>query len=229
MKKIYRRVISIVMTIAIALCLSSSVAVAQVPQSNEINTGNGFLDLIDCLFNGNGEVYDENGVNITDYFVSKYAIVYENKDYEQILNAWKEENIYRIHGYKHEIIETRAILHPTYLEMDAQFVQQKEMPYQGKGWYILVTASGNYGYHDSYDRIIYFPPPTISVKFYDLGQLFYGTVNSTNTTDPVISSDKKSATFSATITHSVFGPPPAGYIDIELGPFTTVSNFKVTA
>ena len=63
MKKIYRRVISIVMTIAIALCLSSSVAVAQVPQSNEINTGNGFLDLIDCLFNGNGEVYDENGVN----------------------------------------------------------------------------------------------------------------------------------------------------------------------
>ena len=38
MKKIYRRVISIVMTIAIALCLSSSVAVAQVPQSNEINT-----------------------------------------------------------------------------------------------------------------------------------------------------------------------------------------------
>lgn len=199
---------------------------------NETDVSDSFIEISTLLFTGNGEVYDANGNDITQAFLQNYQILYDSRDYAAIQNACLAENISQIraHNQTSSQSKARAILTIEYEEYSLHYITQEGIPYDGKTWTLLVTASGTYSYNDGMGQIIAFPTPTISYALNGLGAKFSGSIDSSRTTTPVINSSKTAVTFNTTTTHSVSCPiPGVDYITGTLGPFTTVSYFTVKA
>lgn len=218
----------------LALCFMlslSTTAFASSTENREISVANAdFKRVCNQVFQGNGEVYNTNGVDVTDSFLTKYYGAYQSGNYDEILSGCFADGITQISGHNNIMpdVTTRSVLHPQYEESVVHLVTQNGFPYDGKSWYLVVTATGSYGYQDSTNEIISFPSPTINVSFSDLGALFSGSLDSIKTTQPVINSSKTSASFSVTTTHTVSCPiPSVDYITGTLGPFTNVSNFTI--
>lgn len=214
------------------LMVSMNLAVFAAPSENAdaVVPNADFIKICNQLFSGNGEVYNAGGIDVTNSFITKYTSAYESKDYAAILSGCYEDNISRIHGRKHEEQpqSTRAVLQLRYEESVAHLVRQSGFPYDGKSWYLVITASGSYGYQDTTGQIINFPSPTISASFSDLGALFSGSLDSIKTTAPSLNSSKTAASFKVTTSHTVSCPiPGVDYVTGTLGPFTNTSNFTI--
>ena len=225
-----KKVFATLLTLCLILSLSTT-AFASSTESSEVPAANAdFKKVCDQLFQGKGEAYNANGVDITANFLSEYNGAYQAGNYDAILSGCFDDNIVQITGHSNVVPDatTRAVLHPQYEESVVHLVKQNGFPYDGKSWYLVVTATGSYGYQDSTNEIIDFPSPTINVSFSDLGALFSGSLDSIRTTRPVINSSKTSASFSVTTTHTVSCPiPGSDYLTGTLGPFTNVSNFTI--
>lgn len=207
----------------VSMAASSGNTNAAVPNSD-------FIRICNQLFAGNGEVYTIDGTEVTNNFVSKYNSAYQSKDYASILSGCYKDDISRIHARKiaEPTYATRAVLQLTYEESVAHLIRQSGFPYDGKSWYLVITASGSYGYQDTTGQIISFPSPTIRASFSDLGALFSGSLDSMKTTAPSINSSKTAASFKVTTTHTVSCPiPGVDYVTGTLGPFTNVSDFTI--
>lgn len=220
--------------IFLALCLIfnfSTIAFASPAEKREIPVASAdFKKVCDQVFQGKGEVYNASGIDITNSFLTRYNEIYQSGNYNAILYGCFEEGVSQLTGHKNIVpdVTDRAVLHPQYEESAVHLVKQNGFPYDGKSWYLTVTATGSYGYQDSTNEIIDFPSPTISVSFSDLGALFSGSLDSVRTTRPVVNSSKTSASFSVTTTHTVSCPiPGVDNVTGALGPFTNVSNFTV--
>lgn len=190
-----------------------------------------FVNVCDQVFAGNGEVFTSSGTDVTSSFIAKYKNAYLSKDFQTILDGCYSDNIAHLDGHKYTKASssTRSVLQLKYEESKVHLVTQKGFPYDGKSWYLVVTATGTYGYQDTTGQIINFPSPTINVSFSDLGALFNGSLDSVRTTAPVINSSKTSASFKTTTTHTVSCPiPGSDYLTGTLGPFTNESSFTIS-
>lgn len=229
MRKI-KKLLAMLLTLCLITGLSTTTFAASV-KSEDIPTPNAeFIKICEQIFTGNGEVYTSNGTDITTSFIAKYNSAYLSKDYQTILAGCYADNISQLNGRSHIEVNTatRAVLQLRYEESKAHLVRQNGFPYDGKSWYLIVTASGSYGYQDSTGQIISFPAPTINISFSDLGALFTGNLNSMTTTTPVLNSSKSSASFKVTTSHTVSCPIPGlDYVTGTLGPFSNVSNFTI--
>lgn len=197
---------------------------APVPSEN-------FIEICDLLFSGNGKTYNQSDEDVTKLFCDTYANAYINKDYAAILHGCFEEGIACIQTHKESVsqITPKLVMSKSYETSQAQLVHQVGFPYDGKAWYIIVTASGDYTYYDSTNQISSFPPPTIGVSFSDLGAAFTGNVTKTKTTTPKLDSNRTSASFTVTTEHTVSCPiPGSDYITGTLGPFKNVFNFTIS-
>ncbi len=189
------------------------------------------IKVCNLVFDGNGELYNSDGDDVTENFIIKYNDFYMNKDYISIVNAFNEEGISNIyaHGNKNSAVQPIAFMDIPYDEVVVHLVTQNEFPYNGKSWYFIVEATGTYVYQIS-GYIYSFPTPTINVSYSGLGELFSGSLTSINVTTPVLNSSKNEASFTVTTQHEVSCPIPGlDYITGTLGPFTNVSNFKIVA
>ncbi|MCI9327963.1 MAG: hypothetical protein HFJ00_17440 [Lachnospiraceae bacterium] len=154
MKKLFAMFLTLCLIFSFSTtAFASSVDEREVPVASA-----DFKRVCDQVFEGKGEVYNANGIDITNSFLTRYNAIYQ---------------------------------------------------------------SGN-------NEIIDFPSPTINVSFSDLGALFSGSLDSIRTTKPAINSNKTSASFTVTTTHTVSCPiPGVDYATGTLGPFTNVSNFTI--
>ena len=208
MKKLFAMFLTLCLIFSFSTtAFASSVDEREVPVASA-----DFKRVCDQVFEGKGEVYNANGIDITNSFLTRYNAIYQSGNYDAILSGCFKE----------------GVLHPQYEESVVHLVKQNGFPYDGKSWYLVVTATGSYGYQDSTNEIIDFPSPTINVSFSDLGALFSGSLDSIRTTKPAINSNKTSASFTVTTTHTVSCPiPGVDYVTGTLGPFTNVSNFTI--
>lgn len=226
MKKLFAMFLTLCLIFSFSTtAFASSVDEREVPVASA-----DFKRVCDQVFEGKGEVYNANGIDITNSFLTRYNAIYQSGNYDAILSGCFKEGISQLTGHKNIVpdVTTRTVLHPQYEESVVHLVKQNGFPYDGKSWYLVVTATGSYGYQDSTNEIIDFPSPTINVSFSDLGALFSGSLDSIRTTKPAINSNKTSASFTVTTTHTVSCPiPGVDYVTGTLGPFTNVSNFAI--
>ena len=185
------------LSIILVLCLIMGLNIttyASAPKGDETSAPSAdFIRLCDQVFSGNGKMYNASGDDITNNFISKYTYAYTNKDYQTVLSGCFEEEVYQIDSWnvKKQAVATRSIMQIPYERFQAFLVTQNGFPYDGKSWYVIITASGQFGYQESTNQIFDFPVPTISVSFSDLGALFSGNLDSVRTTTPVLNSSKK--------------------------------------
>lgn len=225
-----KKIFATLLTLYLIFGLSTT-AFATTTNGSDVPTPNAdFINVCDQIFDGNGEAYTASGIDMTASFISKYSNAYQNGDYTTILAGCYSDNISQLDGHKNiaSNTSTRAVLQLSYEESKVHLVTQNGFPYNGKSWYLVVTATGTYGYQDSTGQIISFPSPTINVSFSDLGALFSGSLDSIKTTTPSINGSKTSASFTVTTTHTVGCPiPGVKYVTGTLGPFTNTSNFTI--
>ncbi len=226
MKKILMRVS---LLLVIIFCVTPFSAYATT-SGTEPEISERFVAICDLVFSGKGEVYNSEGIEITQDFVNAYLGAYNTGNYDTILGACYDMGISRILGHGDKIMQpsTRAFMTLSYEEHAVHFVTQEGPPYDGKSWHFIVTATGTYVYNDGYQRIEEVRTPTISASYHDIGAAFAGSLDSVRTTTPIISSDGSYATFNVTTTHTVGCPiPGVGSIMGTLGPFTHVSYFTI--
>lgn len=173
---------------------------------------------------------NSDGDNVTDSFIINYEEAYQKEDFKSILCGCYQDGISQMDGHNYILPDrhTRSVIHPKYEESKVHLITQNGFPYNEKNWYLVVTATGSYGLQDATNEIIAFPSPSISVSFSELGALFSGSLDSIRTTQPVISSNRKSVSFNVTTTHTVSCPiPGVSYVTGTLGPFTNTSYFVI--
>ncbi len=203
MKKILMRVS---LLLVIIFCVTPFSAYATT-SGTEPEISERFVAICDLVFSGKGEVYNSEGIEITQDFVNAYLGAYNTGNYDTILGACYDMGISRILGHGDKIMQpsTRAFMTLSYEEHAVHFVTQEGPP-----------------------CIEEVRTPTISASYHDIGAAFAGSLDSVRTTTPIISSDGSYATFNVTTTHTVGCPiPGVGSIMGTLGPFTHVSYFTI--
>ena len=224
-----RKIVCVFVLIFAVMILPVSAFAAENTDELIVGPSDGFIKVCDSLFAGNGEVYSSSGANITRSFVLENSAAYNSNDYATILTECYSKDVSQIRTHSKKP-STRAIMNIPYEESVVHFITQNGFPYDGKSWYLLVTASGTYAYNDGYQYIQNFPAPVISVSFHDLGALFSGSLTSMSVTAPAFNSSKTSVSFTVTTTHTVSCPiPGSDYVTGTLGPFKNVSNFTINA
>lgn len=226
------KLLSIILSCLVLLMFTTTNAyAASIDDFSEIPKANKeLIHIFEQVFSGNGEVFDADGADISNTFREQYHSEFKSKEYDKLVAGCISLNVGQIDSHEKERLSgsTKSVLQLSYEESKVHFVTQNGFPYSGKSWYIIVTASGTYGYQDSTGQIISFPSPTVNVSFSDLGALFTGNLTSVRTTTPVINSAKTAASFKVTTTHTVSCPIPGmNYITGTLGPFTNTSSFTI--
>lgn len=229
MKKVLAVFLSSILMLSL-LCTPAFAAETRVSAVNETEVADGFVATCDLVFSGKGEVFNSEGIEITQSFVYACREAYNMRNYAAILEACYDMEVFRIcaHGNTETKASTRAYMTLSYEEYAIHFITQEGFPYDGKSWYFMVTATGTYVYLDGYDTIQAVHEPTIDVSYIDLGAAFAGSLDSVSVSTPVISADRSYATFNVTTEHTVGCPiPGVDFIMGTLGPFTNVSYFTI--
>lgn len=144
-----KKILAIVVTFCLAFGLNTTVFAAAIDNESVLKPDDGgLIKIYKQVFSGNGEVYDVNGNDVTSSFIEKYSEAYQANDYETILSGCYQDNIALLNGHNNvkSNIGARSILRMRYEESVAHLVTHKGFPYDNKSWYIIVTASGTYGY-----------------------------------------------------------------------------------
>ena len=197
--------------------------VPDVSEPEEVQLSPDFITLCDDFFSGHGVAYNQDHEDVTDFLYKNYLDVYNRKGYNELHEIFLENGVSQIRTS----VETetsnpflRLVMNRNYSEYVAMDFQQKGFPYDGKKWYLILTAKGSYKYNDGTNQITSFSTPTIGFSFSGLGALFSGHITSSSTTAPVLSSNKRSVTFTTKSTHEVSCPiPGVEYATGTLGPF----------
>lgn len=208
------------------VCMPISVNAAN-SSTAEMQDSDKLIKVFDQFFSGQGTAYNSANEDVTQEFYNTHIKEFCSGDYDAIKEGLNVEDI--------ACIETYSIIQPTRLEMTKTYeqtrihpVRQDEYPYEGMAWYIIVTATGSFTYHDSTLQISSYEDPEISVDFADLGALFSGTPTSIKVSSPKYISNRTGISFSVTVKHTVSCPIPGiDYITDTIGPFETVSNFEI--
>ena len=219
--------------LSIVLMLGFNLNAFASPESDESVevADDNFIEICDLLFSGYGEVYDSNGSDITSSFISEYFGTYQSRDYSMILSKCYAENISQIRTHKATELSSSArasVLQLAYEDSITHFITNNAAPYEGKSWYVTVTASGTYGYAEPDNRILSCNNPSMSVSFGSLGALFSGNIERIRSSTPLINNNAMCITFTVYLEHTVSCPiPGVDHITGTLGPFNTESNFTI--
>ena len=226
-----RKLFAFFLSLCLMLAFSTNVFAASGDDEKNLVANDDFKKVCDQVFQGNGEVYKANSEDVTNSFLEEYYAAYQSENYDYILEGCYDDGIVQITGYSNHSADVtpRTMMQLQYDRSVIHLITQHGVPYDGKSWYLVVTATGTFGYQESMNEIVHFPEPTIKVSFSDLGALFSGNLEGISITQPVINSSKTAASFSVTTTHTVSCPIPGlEYITGTLGPFTNVSNFTIS-
>lgn len=230
-KKKYRFLCLILSCVFVFGCGSHALAATSGLANKSDSVSQTLVEVWDMVFSGNGEIYNENGDDITANFIAEYQLLYDDSNFSLLSEACDIENVSTIHT-RHfpDTPSTRTIFEYSYNERVTHRVKQEGSPFPGKTWYLVVIASGSYRYQDSYGGyIIDFPGPTISFEFVDTGDAFSPSLDSNQVTSPSYSADKRSVTFTVTTTHHLdyFFSDSGGAVFGEMGPYETKAVFTI--
>lgn len=98
--------------LAMILCLTPISAYATVPLNEEAEISEGFIETCDLVFSGKGEVFDSEGIEITQDFVNTYLSDYNMGNYATILEACYDMGVFQIcaHRENNTQVSTRAYM-----------------------------------------------------------------------------------------------------------------------
>lgn len=187
-----------------------------------------FRKVITAVFKGDGVVYDKKGLIVTEAFIQKNCKFFEKGDYLSIRSAAENDGIGCIIGD----ILYGPILPPetgSYEKIAYNFVQQTTAPNQGKTWYFIVTATGQYKYTpnpDGTNTINYFYGPFYSFRFEGEGSMFSGSVISTYSSGVSFNGSNTKANFYIRTTHKMTCNV-SSFVSYDLGTYTITNYFTV--
>ena len=96
MKKLFAMFLTLCLIFSFSTtAFASSVDEREVPVASA-----DFKRVCDQVFEGKGEVYNANGIDITNSFLTRYNAIYQSGNYDAILSGCFKEGISQLTGHK---------------------------------------------------------------------------------------------------------------------------------